>query len=205
MPSEAPTDTVTIKCNICGTNTGGTVGDGGNIITDISFLMPDFLSCGTAQDFGLLGTEFTKAQCDELQSKASICNCEFAPGSPCGEGGMVTNPLATYGNEDLIGGTGRCIAIEAIGLAGGYPPAVLLALSQDDLFLQTCGCSSTFSPTTVETSPPTLPPTVGPTPEPTLLPTPNPTPGMLKEYKMPWCLRSFCCAILTLVFLYSYP
>ena len=139
---------------------------------------------GTGNGSGVFA--YTAEQCAVLQSIADPCGCRYQPCNVCGPNAMVTNPLATYGNEELIGGTGHCTAIEAIGAAGGWPPNVCAGLPADDLFLETCGCSGTFAPVaTVPTSAPATPepttfPTFRPTPEPTGVPTFAPTPGKLK-------------------------
>jgi hypothetical protein len=172
-PSSTPTITQKVLCNICGDGTGGIVTNPGAII------FPDFrqfaISCGSAEIEGE-NFQFTADQCAQLQAVNDPCGCQFTPCSVCGDDLMVTNPLATYGNEELIGGTGHCTAIEAVGLAGGWPPNVCAELPLDDLFIETCGCSGTLPPVGMVTTGPTFAPTRGPTPEPTVVPTPNPTP-----------------------------
>jgi hypothetical protein len=177
-PSPAPTRSPTSApipmpfCNICNAGFEGIVTDGGGILPTLD---GKTISCATADIEGRANL-FTAEECNFFRANNNVCGCQFDPCNVCGGTAEVTNMLATYGNENLIGGTGHCVAIQAVGEAGGYSPQVCRALAVDDLFVQTCGCSSTMRPTVLVTNEPSASPVKPPTGEPTGAPTPRPTP-----------------------------
>ena len=192
VPTAVPTTQPTLEptlapipmpfCNICGAASGGT-------ITDFNGFIPTLdgagrVSCAVADIEGRADM-LTDEQCNFYRDNNDECGCQYDPCNVCGGIAQVTNSLATYGSQSLIGGTGHCIAIQAVGQAGGYSPQVCNALAADELFVRTCGCSDTLPPAaliTPEPSPqptvvePTPVPSLGPTPEPTAVPTVRPTP-----------------------------